>query len=190
MAIFPSIVLVYGICIVNTGVNWMHLLTYFDQHLINYKRILTPNASSKVFFTCMVEIWIVWNVIIYTGLSYNTACDDAIWRITWDMNSHHHWVFLWIFWKNKIKICCLYTFDFVPPCSSCWWLQWTGYRDCWQSLALDVPHSNTMTSVPLFRLEIAYVKANLIRGLILGLRPANERRRYKVTPSFIGWTQT
>ena len=29
-----------------------------------------------------------------------------------------------------------------------------------------------------------------ITGLILGLRPANERRRYKVTPSLIGWTQT
>ena len=27
-------------------------------------------------------------------------------------------------------------------------------------------------------------------GLILGLRPANERRRYKVTPSQIGWAQT
>ena len=27
-------------------------------------------------------------------------------------------------------------------------------------------------------------------GLILGLRPANERRRYKVTTSLIGWTQT
>ena len=27
-------------------------------------------------------------------------------------------------------------------------------------------------------------------GLILGLRPANERRRYKVTPSLIGWDQT
>ena len=26
--------------------------------------------------------------------------------------------------------------------------------------------------------------------LILGLRPANERRRYKVTPSLIGWAQT
>ena len=26
-------------------------------------------------------------------------------------------------------------------------------------------------------------------GLILGLRPANERRRYKVTPSLIGWVQ-
>ena len=27
-------------------------------------------------------------------------------------------------------------------------------------------------------------------GLILGLPPANERRRYKVTPSLIGWAQT
>ena len=27
-------------------------------------------------------------------------------------------------------------------------------------------------------------------GLISGLRPANERRRYKVTPSLIGWAQT
>ena len=29
-----------------------------------------------------------------------------------------------------------------------------------------------------------------ITGLILGLRPVNERRRYKVTPSLIGWAQT
>ena len=27
-------------------------------------------------------------------------------------------------------------------------------------------------------------------GLTLGLRPANERRRYTVTPSLIGWAQT
>ena len=29
-----------------------------------------------------------------------------------------------------------------------------------------------------------------VSGLILGLCPANERRRYKVTPSLIGWAQT
>ena len=29
-----------------------------------------------------------------------------------------------------------------------------------------------------------------ISWLILGLRPANERRRYKVSPSLIGWAQT
>ena len=31
---------------------------------------------------------------------------------------------------------------------------------------------------------------NLKAGLILVLRQANERRRYKVTPSLIGWAQT
>ena len=30
----------------------------------------------------------------------------------------------------------------------------------------------------------------LIAGLILSLHPANERRRYKVTPPLIGWAQT
>ena len=32
--------------------------------------------------------------------------------------------------------------------------------------------------------------SNLRAVWILGLRPANERRRYKVTPSLIGWAQT
>ena len=31
---------------------------------------------------------------------------------------------------------------------------------------------------------------SVITELILGLRPANERRRYKVTPFLIGWAQT
>ena len=31
--------------------------------------------------------------------------------------------------------------------------------------------------------------ADAIEGLILGLHPASERRRYKVTPSPIGWAQ-
>ena len=30
----------------------------------------------------------------------------------------------------------------------------------------------------------------MLPRLILGLHPANERRRYKVTPSLIGWAQT
>ena len=29
-----------------------------------------------------------------------------------------------------------------------------------------------------------------IAGLILGLHPTDEKRRYKVTPSLIGWLQT
>ena len=44
-------------------------------------------------------------------------------------------------------------------------------------------------------LEIVFHQAIDIRHihtseLILGLLPANERRRYKVTPSHIGWVQT
>ena len=36
----------------------------------------------------------------------------------------------------------------------------------------------------------SYVDTNAITGLILGLRPANERRCYFVTTSLIGWAQT
>ena len=39
-------------------------------------------------------------------------------------------------------------------------------------------------------LDIIMLKASWTTGLILGLRPANDRRRYKVTPSPIGWAQT
>ena len=35
-----------------------------------------------------------------------------------------------------------------------------------------------------------YLHSDLDKGLNLGLRPAYERRRYKVTPSLIGWTQS
>ena len=35
-------------------------------------------------------------------------------------------------------------------------------------------------------LELQYIKAS---GLILGLRPANERQCYFVTTSLIGWVQ-
>ena len=33
-------------------------------------------------------------------------------------------------------------------------------------------------------------KLEALSRLILGLRPANEGRRYKVMPSLIGWAQT
>ena len=35
-----------------------------------------------------------------------------------------------------------------------------------------------------------FMVQNTILGLILGFRSANERRRYMVTPSLIGWVQT
>ena len=34
------------------------------------------------------------------------------------------------------------------------------------------------------------VKVKAYSGLILGLRPVNERRRFKVTPSLVGWALT
>ena len=42
----------------------------------------------------------------------------------------------------------------------------------------------------MYRLYTIATYCACIPGLILGLRPANERRRYKVTPSLIGWAQT
>ena len=39
-------------------------------------------------------------------------------------------------------------------------------------------------------LERPSLKKKPYPGLILALRPANKRRRYKVTPSLIGWAQT
>ena len=38
--------------------------------------------------------------------------------------------------------------------------------------------------------EVYCLVEMVLKGLILGLRPANGRRRYKVTPSLIGWAQT
>ena len=37
--------------------------------------------------------------------------------------------------------------------------------------------------------EVDWYVHDVIAGLILGLHPANERRRYFVTTSLIGWAQ-
>ena len=42
-------------------------------------------------------------------------------------------------------------------------------------------------NIKVIRLTTRY---KTLQGLILGLRPANERRRYFVTTSLIGWAQT
>ena len=42
----------------------------------------------------------------------------------------------------------------------------------------------------LIKIRFCCVYIATLRGLILGFRPANGRRRYKVTPSPIGWAQT
>ena len=38
--------------------------------------------------------------------------------------------------------------------------------------------------------ENLVINSHATAGLILGLHPANERCRYKVTPSLTGWAQT
>ena len=39
-------------------------------------------------------------------------------------------------------------------------------------------------------IAITMFTSHIFTRLLLGLRPANERRRYKVTPCLIGWAQT
>ena len=52
------------------------------------------------------------------------------------------------------------------------------------ALAQDCSHSNAKT-LPIWHHTIIWPNA----GLILGMCAANERRRYKVAPSLIGWAQ-
>ena len=50
---------------------------------------------------------------------------------------------------------------------------------------MNISFLNFVTS--LLYNNVSYKLGYELSGLILGLRPANERRRYKVTPSLIGW---
>ena len=54
---------------------------------------------------------------------------------------------------------------------------------CITLVSTDI-HSNNSIDI------IGCPVSGLQLGLILGLRPASERRRYEVTPSLIGWAQT
>ena len=47
-----------------------------------------------------------------------------------------------------------------------------------------------INGMPAKRRKVSYKICARQAGLILGLRSANERRRYKVTPSLIGWAQS
>ena len=47
-----------------------------------------------------------------------------------------------------------------------------------------------MTLLIIFSLCLFGGRSQYTLGLILGFHPAHERRRYKVTPSPIGWAQT
>ena len=51
------------------------------------------------------------------------------------------------------------------------------------------PNERTERDVITLKMEIQEIMKGGLPGLILGLHPANERRRYFVTPSLIGWVQ-
>ena len=66
-----------------------------------------------------------------------------------------------------------------------WWVFSAKIATKVQEKATDTCHvSFTPGSI------VAASWAIMSAGMILGFRPANERRGYKVTPSLIGWVQT
>ena len=77
---------------------------------------------------------------------------------------------------------------------------WPFVRGIHQSLVGSLHKGPVMRNAPpcddvIMCLSATWEKSLLLvqwgaAGLILGLRPANERRCYKVTPSLIGWVQT
>ena len=62
-----------------------------------------------------------------------------------------------------------------------------GQNESWNSTA-NTLEIHIFNSDPVIYWKIKNSQSS--PALILGLRPANERRRYKVTPSLIGWAQT
>ena len=93
-------------------------------------------------------------------------------------------------------LCCLSVCLHVQR--TCAW-QPHGYKmagNCCDHSARGL-HSNHCQSVVKFCMTLAAILDDVTgpkkyhrTGLILGLRPANERCRYFVTPSLIGWAQT
>ena len=53
---------------------------------------------------------------------------------------------------------------------------------------VPVAFSNVVYQIIIIN-QVMDLRWKAIRYMILGLRPANERRRYKVTPSLIGWAR-
>ena len=77
-------------------------------------------------------------------------------------------------WTNGLPGCSHRKFFFRTPV-----LVVRNYRT--QSNAIGTFQNNVAWDIP---------ESRYAAGLVLGLRPANERRCYKVTPSLIGWAQT
>ena len=75
--------------------------------------------------------------------------------------------------QTKIHFLCLWGPFMVLPST-------VGVHAYW-----DCDGTKAVPDMPLWRLSLVLIDPN-----DPGLRPANERRRYKVTPSLIGWAQT
>ena len=60
----------------------------------------------------------------------------------------------------------------------------------WMFCILSCMDNADIESIGLTLISYIYIYHDSYTGLILGLRPANERRRYNVTPSLIRWAQT
>ena len=74
-------------------------------------------------------------------------------------------------------------------CSDLFMIKTAGtmfHKGLWQSV-IPATHKTFLRLVLLIILPTAN---NACSGLLLGLHPANEKHRYKVTPSLVGWTQT
>ena len=50
-------------------------------------------------------------------------------------------------------------------------------------------HNKPLPELIMTKYLMLFIITGTLLGLILGLRPANERRRYFVTTSLIGWAQ-
>ena len=140
------------------------------------------------------------------------------WNEISKLNSTNEWYFLWVIWhynvyerrthppmtvKQSILVCGQPAGQWPPwePIYHLLKLQNPGHGQNSRSteqngsplLTCNFNHVNvTWDIVPRFELlhGPVSIQCEAITGLILGLHPANERRRYKVTPSLIGWAQT
>ena len=101
--------------------------------------------------------------------------------------------------NNCFNNCCLVTpYGDIDPGQHWlrWWFVAWGHQDIsWTNVDFSLRLCSICLraiSLQVFKLLfcIMGLKLNQSAGLILGLRPANERRRYKVTSSLIGWAQT
>ena len=57
----------------------------------------------------------------------------------------------------------------------------------WTMYGIDI---KTMRPYVTLIAHVSFINVGIVIGLILGLHLAKEKRRYKVTPSLIGWAQT